>query len=125
MNTVSTPAVGPQVPVADRVVAEAKRAWEVHGEPVQVSVTPVNGHAHMSSLAVLRARRVEYVVEADDADVWDVLAAARHSDEWQLSALVPLALMGRAHERLCEYGFELQGWWVQGDRVAFGGIEIA
>lgn len=108
-----------------RVVAEAKRAWEVYGEPVKVSVTAVNGHARMSSLSVPRSRRVEYVVEADDADMWDVLGAAKRTGEWQLCALVPLALMGRAHERLCEHGFELQGWWVQDDRVAFGGVEIA
>jgi len=64
-------------------------------------------------------------VEGDDPDVWDVLAAVKPADEWQLCALVPLALMGTAHERLCDHGYELQGWWFQEGRVAFGGVEIA
>jgi len=111
--------------IASRVVAEAMRAWEIHGEPVEVSVTPVNGHALMASLAAFNARRVEYVVDADDPHVWEILKSASSADPWQLCALVPLPLMGRAHEQLFEHGFELQAWWVQGDRVAFGGIEIA
>lgn len=106
------------------VIAAAKRAWEIHGEHVALRETPVNGHARLTSLAVSISRRVEYVVECDDPDVWNVLAA-KASDEWQFCALVPLALMGAAHERLSGHGFRLQGWWFQGDRVAFGGIEIA
>jgi len=106
------------------VIAAAKRAWEIHGEYVALRETPVNGHVRLTSLAVSISRRVEYVVECDDPDVWNVLAA-KASDEWQLCALVPLALMGAAHERLSGHGFRLQGWWFQGDRVAFGGIEIA
>lgn len=111
--------------VAERVAAATQRAWEVHGERVVLRETPVNGHARLTSLAAPISRRVEYVVECDDPDVWDVLAAATAADKWQLCALVPLALMGTAHERLCDHGFELQGWWLQGDHVAFGGIEIA
>ncbi len=111
--------------VSERVVAAAKRAWEVHGERVALRETPVNGHARLTSLAAPTSRRVEYVVECDDPDVWDVLAAVEVADEWQLCALVPLALMGTAHERLCDHGFKLQGWWLQGDHVAFGGVEIA
>lgn len=115
-------------PTLDRVaevIAAAKQAWEVHGERVAVGETPVNGHARLTSLAAPTSRRVEYVVECDDPDVWEVLATAKAADDWQLCALVPLALMGTAHERLCDHGFELQGWWLQGDRVAFGGVEIA
>lgn len=63
-------------------------------------------------------------MECDDPDVWNVLAA-KASDEWQLCVSVPLALMGTAHECLSDHGFRLQGWWLQGDRVAFGGLEIA
>lgn len=79
----------------------------------------------LTSLAAPTSRRVEYVVECDDPDVWNALAATTADDEWQLRALVPLTLMGTAHERLCDHGFEFQGWWFQGDRVEFGGVEIA
>lgn len=109
---------------AAEVVAAAKRAWEIHGERVALRETSVNGHIRLASLAVPISRRVEYVVECDDPDVWNVLAA-KASDEWQLCVLVPLALMGAAHECLSDHGFRLQGWWLQGDRVAFGGLEIA
>lgn len=123
MTTVPRPAINKQV--ADRVVVAARRAWEIHGELVALGETPVNGHAHLRSLAAPTSRRVEYIVEGDDPDVWDLLAAAKAADNWQLCALVPLALMGTAHERLCDHSFELQGWWLQGNRVAFGGVEIA
>ena len=53
------------------------------------------------------------------------MLAAKASDEWQLCALVPLALMGVAHEHLYDQGFRLQGWWVEDGNVAFGGVEIA
>lgn len=108
-----------------RVIAEAKRAWQIQGETVSVSVTPINGQGHLTSLATSRSRRVEYIVETDDPDVWETLAAVPSEDRWQLCALVPLSRMGTAHERLCDRGFEIQAWWVEGGRVAFGGVEIA
>ena len=115
------------VPTCDRateVAAAAKRAWEIHGEQVALRETSVNGHILLTSLEVPISRHVEYVVECNDPDVWNMLAA-KASDEWQLCALVPLALMGVAHERLSDHGFRLQGWWLQGGSVAFGGVEIA
>lgn len=109
---------------SSEVVAAAKRAWEIHGERVALRETPVNNHIRLASLEAPISRHVEYVVECNDPDVWNMLAA-KESDEWQLCALVPLALMGIAHEHLSEQGFRLQGWWLQGGSVAFGGIEIA
>ena len=100
------------------VVAAAKRAWELHGE------TSVNSRVRLTLLEAPISRHVEYVVECNDPDVWKMLAA-KASDEWQLCALVPLALMGIAHEHLSDRGFRLQGWWLQGGSVAFGGIEVA
>ncbi len=125
MTALTAPALEYVGTDASRVVAEAKRTWDAHGEPVEVGITAVTGQAHLASLAALNARRVEYVIDSDNELVWEALKSARHADKWQLCALVPLALMGRAHEHLCENRFELQGWWFQGDRVAFGGIEIA
>lgn len=79
----------------------------------------------MTSLAAGHARRVEFVVAEDDPDAWDVLAGIRAADSWQLCALVPLGLLGVAHERLRGHRYELQGWWVTDDTVAFGNVEIA
>ena len=106
------------------VVAAAKRAWELHGERVALRETSVNSRVRLTLLEAPISRHVEYVVECNDPDVWKMLAA-KASDEWQLCALVPLALMGVAHERLSDQGFRLQGWWVEGGNVAFGGVEIA
>ena len=115
------------VPTCDRateVAAAAKRAWEIHGEQVALRETSVNSRIRLTSLEAPIARHVEYVVECNDPDVWKMLAA-KASDEWQLCALVPLALMGIAHEHLSDRGFRLQGWWLQDGSVAFGGIEVA
>ena len=83
------------VPTCDRateVAAAAKRAWEIHGEQVALRETSVNSRIRLTSLEAPIARHVEYVVECNDPDVWKMLAA-KASDEWQLCALVPLALM--------------------------------
>jgi len=111
--------------LSGRVVAAALRAWETIGEPVQVSSTPINGHAQMASIAAEGARRLEFVVDADDPDVWDVLIGMEAVEAWRLCALVPLPLLGVAHERLRRNDYELQGWWVRGDEVFFGSVEIA
>lgn len=124
MTTLGTPDLA-SLHTAGRVAAAARRAWELSGETVEVMITPVNGHARMASLAALHSRRVEYVVESDDPDVWDLLRSATVAREWQLSALVPLALVGRAHENLGATGFDIQGWWIYENEVSFSGVEIA
>lgn len=111
--------------VADQVFAQARRAWLHHGEQPQVQTTPINGHAEMRSLAALESGRLEYVVDSDDPDIWDALAEVEAGEQWQKCALVPLSLLGTAHERLRNHGFELQGWWMADERVWFGSPEIA
>lgn len=111
--------------LSDRVLDAARWAWETHGEQPSMQTTPVNGHAQMRSLAANHARRVEFVVADDDIDVWQILAQMEPVQAWQLCALVPLSMLGVAHERLGGCGFELQGWWLDGERVAFGNTEIA
>lgn len=111
--------------VSDRVVAQAQRAWLHHGERPEVQTTPINGHAEMASLAALASRRVEFVVESDDPDVWDTLEGIEADTQWQKCALVPLNLLGLAHDRLRDHGFQLQGWWLSDDQVCFSSPEIA
>ena len=109
---------------AEGVVKTARRAWEIHGKRVGLEETPINGGpARLTSLVIRDSRRIEYIVESDDPDVWDLLAT--NAGEWQRCALVRLDLIGTAHERLCDHGFELQGWWFQKGQVAFGGVEVA
>jgi len=79
----------------------------------------------MASLAAQNARRVEFVVEDDDPDVWDLLVELSPGAPWQPCALVRLPLLGVAHERLRSCGYELQGWWAREGEIQFGSIEIA
>lgn len=123
MTTVTPPVI--ESTTVDRVVAAALLAWELNGVPVELGTTPINGHAQMPSLVAFQARRVEYVVESDDPDAWRTLMTTKLADHWQPCALVPLSLMGKAHEHLFAHRFELQGWWIEEDRVSFGGIETA
>lgn len=110
---------------AQDVVAAARAAWVVCGEEVEVETVHVNGHACMASVAAKSARRIEFVVEDDDPDVWDLLMGLSPQESWQLCALVRLPLLGVAHERLRKGGYELQGWWPGEGRVQFGSIEKA
>lgn len=111
--------------VADRVVAQAQRAWLHHGESPEIQMTAVSGHAQMASLAALVSRRVEFVVESDDPDIWDTLEGIDADTQWQKCALVPLNLLGLAHDRLRDHGFQLQGWWMSDGQVCFSSPEIA
>lgn len=68
---------------------------------------------------------MEFVVEEDDADVWNFLTEEELPGSWNLRALVQLQFLGLAHEKLRRHGYELQGWWAGEDCIKFGGIEIA
>ena len=117
----------PVTSTAQQVADEARRAWELTGDQVQTGSRTVNGHARMATLAAMQAKRFEYVIDGDDPDIWTTLAhaASAELEHWQRCALVPLSLMGRAHERLSPHGFQLQSWWVTDGRVSFGNVEIA
>jgi hypothetical protein len=114
----------PVTELSERVLAAAKLAWEVHGETVSVRTVPINGHGVMPSIVAENARRLEFVIEADDADAWQALTEVS-VDSWELRALVPLTLLGVAHQKLRPFGYELQGWWTQAESVHFGSVEIA
>lgn len=108
-----------------RVINAAERAWRLHNEPLHLARERIDEHGWIDCLTALEARRVEYVVEGDEPSIWETLADLNLPDYWQPCALVPLPLMGRAHETLSESRFELQSWWLEGERVEFGSIEIA
>lgn len=111
--------------LSERVVQAARLAWEAHGQVVTTRVSPVNGHACMASVIAEGARRLEFVVDTDDPDIWNALADVEPLESWQFCALVRLPLLGTAHEKLRRHGFELQGWWAQEERIEFGSVEIA
>lgn len=110
---------------ASQVVLAAARAWALHGDLPEISRSAVGQCANLASLAATRARRVEYVVEFDHTPVWKTLAALTFAESWQPCALVPLALLGVAHDQLREHGYELQPWWPDDGEIAFGSVEIA
>lgn len=107
------------------VLNAARKAWSLSHERVRIETTPINGHTQISSIVATKARRIEFVVGEDDPDIWDTLASYRAFEAWQLCALVPIHLLGIAHERLRVSDFQLQGWWSSDDRIHFGNLEIA
>lgn len=108
-----------------KALAAARWAWEAHGEPFELRSTAISEHTMLASLAAMNAKRVEFVVEEDDPEVWETLTRVDSTGAWQLCALVPQSLLGVAHDRLRGHFFELQGWWLDGENVAFGNPEIA
>lgn len=108
----------------NQVLEEALRAWEVSG--AQVEVQPIRVHPELTvvSLRVTDLRQVEFIVEEDVPSVWGLLRRAA-SASWHARALVPLSLVGVAHQELRRNDCSLQGWWIDNNRAAFGGIEIA
>ena len=110
---------------AARVVDSAAKAWECYGDEVNQQEAAINGHGVMPYLVAHRARRIEYVVTEDDPDVWEMLSSRKPAQSWQLCALVPLRLLGVAHDKLQEHDYELQAWWIRGGGVAFGRVETA
>lgn len=109
------------------VIQATVRAWDLAGHLCRVQVHDPERKGVLGSVHVPEARRLEVVVDSSPGDsVWDALAKLHPGESWQLCALVPQSALGRAHERLRDYGFELQGWWVQDNgEIVFGGVERA
>lgn len=108
-----------------KVLSAARLAWQAHGEPLEEATTKMNEGLCLAGLTAARSRRVEFVVEEDDTAVWDALVELEPVGQWTLCALVPLSLLGVAHERLRGHGYDLQAWWLRDGKVMFGSVEIA
>lgn len=109
-----------------RMVAEsACAAWTVQGHRIREFKRRINDHISIDSLASLESKTLEFIVDADENDIWESLSASGRYESWKVCVLVPLPLLGVAHERLRQSGCELQGWWSEGNRVHFGSAEIA
>lgn len=116
----------------DSVVDAACRAWEVNGEHPQVrrwsEVGPLIGDAPCpairSVLVLAPSRRLECVLDPDKGLAEAVDEVASLVDRgWDVSALLPIASMGAAHEVFRGIRMALQGWWTAGDSLRFSSPE--
>lgn len=118
--------VSPEDPLPSQVLLAAVTAWRLVGE--NCSILERN-HVDLGLYAALAAgtcKRLEFVVGATvQAGGWEIMRSWPRAKDWRHCALVPRSLMGAAHEQLDQGGFELQAWWLEGDRVAFGNVEVA
>lgn len=113
-------------PLSQQVLDAAVEAWSFHGEACHIEDMGDVAPGLFAALAPVGSRRIEFVLNhAVDDHGWETLFRWPRSESWRLRALVPLALLGQAHEHLREGDFELQGWWVDEGRIAFGSVEIA
>jgi hypothetical protein len=108
------------------VLDAARQAWEWHG--LTCYVRPSDGEVAgiVGALDVPEQRHVEVFVEDVNDSLWSSIDRWQVSDAWVMRAVVPLPVLGQAHEALRERGCELQAYWVQDDgQVAFGSVQIA
>lgn len=113
-------------PTLVKVMEAARGSWAGSGEHVTVKILRVDGtDAHIGVIKVAGLRVVEYFVTTDEPALWDTLAFFAKTRGWTYRAVVPLPLMGPAHNNLIHTHIQLQGWWVHGNRISFGTPEIA
>lgn len=111
--------------VANAVVATYQRRHEAAHEAQLVELVDVADHGTMRTIACPERRTVEIVLDAE------VEAGAVVPGIWRLAqtgheviVLAALARIGAAHPELRGVPCRLQAYWVEGDRVCFGGFEI-
>lgn len=98
------------------------------GEVVQ---TPLGSFAEtpgVAGLAVLVPQQgLAEFFPADDQPLSTLgpIAATAAATGWDVAVLVPSERMGDAHRELRGFPLVLQAWWDEGDRICFGGPEVA
>ena len=110
----------------------ATAATSIHmhyeGEVVQTPLASFVGKPSLDGVAVLAPR--QGLVEIFPADGQPLsglgpVAAEVAASGWRVAVLVHSSRMGDAHRFLRGYPLHLQSWWEDGDRVCFGGPEVA
>lgn len=111
--------------------AAASEAAAVHmhyeGEVVETPLDSFTGVAGLFGVAVLATRQglVEFF-PGDRQALTDMgpAAASVAAAGWRVVMIVPAGRMGEAHRSLRGFPLHLQAWWVDGDRIRFGGPEV-
>lgn len=112
--------------------AAASVATSIHmhyeGEVVQTPLDSFTGAVGLDGVAVFAP--VQGLVEffpSDQQSLVDLgpVAASAIADGWRVAVLVSSERMGDAHRSLRGLPIQLQAWWDDGDRICFGGPEVA
>lgn len=112
--------------------AAATAATSIHmhyeGEVVQTPLDAFTGVVGLDGVAVLAPQ--QGIVEFFPSDRQPLsslgpVAASVTADGWDVAVLVPSERMGDAHRSLRGFPVHLQAWWDGGDRICFGGPEVA
>lgn len=113
----------------EAVAAAAMAAWNTAGQmPEQVSHPGFDDLSEAFLLRIPTARRIEACFEDCRADLSQAekFMSSLGAPGWTVSAVVPLRLVGQAHEVFRSHEIDIQSWWrdVAG-RVRFGSVERA
>jgi hypothetical protein len=105
-------------------------AIHMHREP-EVLETPLDAFSGISGLdgmAVVAPHRglaEFYPSDGQPLTALGPLAASMTAEGWDVWIVVPSGRMGDAHRALRGFPVMLQAWWDDGDRICFGGPEVA
>lgn len=116
--------------ITHHTAATAAASVHMHyeGEVVQTPLDAFTGIGGLDGVAVLAPRQgvVEFFPsERQPLSSLGPIAASVTAEGWDVVVLVPSPRMGDAHHALRGFPVHLQAWWDDGDRICFGGPEVA
>lgn len=116
--------------ITHHAAAGAASAIHLHyeAEVVQTALDAFTGVGGLDGVAVLAPH--QGVVEFFPSDRQSLaalgpVAASVTADGWNVAVLVSSERMGDAHRELRGFPVQLQSWWDDGERICFGGPEVA
>lgn len=118
-----TASTNPVTEEVSQVLIAANALWRALGDTAETDTFDIGlnqAHRFISP----RYRRVEVLVDAVTDDVREVLTQRPLADGWTFVLLVPLALIGQAHETMYATGWLGQPWWIKDGLVRFGTDEV-
>jgi hypothetical protein len=116
--------------ITHHTAATAATAIHMHyeGEVVQTQLDAFTGVLGLDGIAVLAPQQglVEFF-PSDEQMLHGLgpVAAVVAASGWNVAVLVESRRMGEAHRALRGFPLQLQAWWDAGDRICFGGPEVA
>ncbi len=121
--------LAPAQTITHATAASVAAAIHMHyeGEVVETPLSSFAGIPDLNGIAVLAANQglVEYFPAPDQAlPPIRAAATAASASGWRVAVLVPSDRMGDAHSALRGCAVRLQAWWIDGDRICFGGPEV-
>ena len=97
------------------------------GEVVETPLGSFIGIEGIDGVAVLASSQglVEFFPGQDQPlGTLGPIAASVVSSGWRVAVVLPAERLGDAHRSLRGFPLSLQAWWLDGDRIHFGGPEV-